>query len=118
MSLEHTKIILVNTTPFIPICRNGHVLKVDDKQFLVLSQNGSTFYNVSMEKEDGNIEYTCSCLQFAFRKNMCKHMYASAILVGRMKEIVVSENKLIGKRKLPPGRPRQQRPVRKRKFVE
>lgn len=88
-----------------------------DKQYLVLSQKGSAFYTVNMEMENGTTEYRCTCLHFAFRKNMCKHIFASKVASGIEFVTPNAAEVSAGKKKLPPGRPRRQRSVKKRKFV-
>lgn len=101
------------------LSRDGLVVKMDDHTFFVLSQKGSNSYTVDMKMEDGSLEYRCTCLQFALRKNMCKHIYAAAVAAG--KEEQLPANSTVQRKKLckvPSGRPRRQRPVKKRKIVE
>ena len=45
----------------------------------MLSQHGNQLYSVGIAYEGRNLEYICSCLSFAYHKNMCKHIYAVAI---------------------------------------
>tara|TARA_R110002050_G_C8625078_1_gene487827 strand:+ start:174 stop:563 length:390 start_codon:yes stop_codon:yes gene_type:complete len=66
--------------------RNNHVMKITEKEYLVLSQNGGNCSTVRVEREDSSIEYYCTCPQFAYRKNMCKHMFAVGISCGLQKQ--------------------------------
>ena len=96
-------------------CRNKHVMKFDDQSYLVLSHNGSCCYSVRVEREGGSLEYTCTCPQFSFRKDMCKHMFAVGIENGFQREHMSNKKRVYH---ITPGRPRRQRPVAKRRRVD
>ena len=60
----------------------GHVSRLDAAADLVLSADGQSIYTIYVQVErDGNVEYTCTCPAFQFRKNACKHI--AAVMIDR-----------------------------------
>lgn len=67
--------------------QSGHVSQVTDFVHNVLSGTGENLYTVISEYENGNLEQKCTCLAFAYSKNVCKHIYAVRIRMGQAKEV-------------------------------
>ncbi len=89
-------------------------MKLGAGSFLVLSQQGNQLYKVTAEREGANIEYTCECLAFAIRKNMCKHIYAAALHEGILTMVQSTPPKTSN---IPRGPQRKCRPQKRRKIT-
>ncbi len=69
---------------------SGHVSQVSELHHIVLSGCGENTYTVISQREGETVEHKCTCLRFAYHKNICKHIYAVRVRLGYCK--VASED--------------------------
>lgn len=70
---------------------DGQVRRIDDHSYKVASQSGNGFYDVT----SAGIGWACSCPDFAFRANKCKHVWAVELSHAIRREVQESQENIV-----------------------